>query len=150
MSLFNSMNISATGLTSQRLRMDIISQNIANVSTTRTADGTPYRRQTAIFETNAPVTMPFSAHFSDAVSNTNIGGGVRVSRIETDFRRGDMVYDPNHPHADEYGYVEMPNVNIVEEMVNMISASRSYEANITAIGVTRAMITKTLEIGASR
>jgi len=151
MSLFNSMNISASGLTAQRLRMDVISQNIANVGTTRTVDGTPYRRQTVILEEMTPSTTSFSSHFSDAMSGTSsASGGVRVSHIQTDFRRGDLVYDPGHPHANENGYVEMPNVNIVEEMVNMISASRSYEANITAIGVTRAMINKTLEISSSR
>lgn len=148
MSLFNSMNVSASGLTAQRLRMDVISQNIANVNTTRTAHGTPYKRQTVIFE--EAQASPFSVHLDNAISSEPLARGVRVSGIVADQTPGNMVYDPNHPHADENGYVEMPNVNIVEEMVNMISASRSYEANITAINVTRSMIAKTLEISASR
>ena len=148
MSLFNSMNVSASGLTAQRLRMDVISQNMANVNTTRTANGTPYKRQTVVFEEAA--SSPFSMHLDNAMSSEQLGKGVRVSGIVTDPTPGIMVYDPSHPHADENGYLEMPNVNIVEEMVNMISASRSYEANITAMNVTRSMISKTLEISASR
>lgn len=148
MSFFNSMNISASGLTAQRLRMDAISQNMANINTTRTADGTPYKRQTVIFE-EVPKT-PFSTHLDSAMSQSITGGGVRVKSIETDQTPGAMVYDPSHPHSDENGYVEMPNVNVVEEMVNMISASRSYESNITAMNITRSMIAKTLEISTSR
>jgi flagellar basal-body rod protein FlgC len=145
--MFDAMNISATGLTAQRLRMDVISQNIANVSTTRTADGGPYKRRTVLFQ-EIKENDPFSAYFSDAVRyRHNQGMGVRVSEIVEDETPSNLVYDPSHPDANEEGYVRMPNVNIVEEMVNMISASRSYEAGITAMTSTKAMIAKTLEIG---
>lgn len=146
MSFFDSMNISATGLTAQRLRMDVISENIANVSTTRTSDGGPYKRKTVLFQ-EIQEKDTFSSLFKDATRRVNQGMGVRVSKIATDDSPGILSYDPSHPDADEEGYVRMPNVNIVEEMVNMISASRSYEANVTAIGSTKSMIAKTLELG---
>jgi flagellar basal-body rod protein FlgC len=143
MSFFNSMNISASGLTAQRLRMDVISQNIANVNTTRTAEGTPYRRQTVIIEERND-----AGRFSGTAKNhAATGNGVRVTGVVQDNTPGAMRFEPSHPDADENGYVVMPNVNIVEEMVNMISASRSYEANITAMNITKTMIAKTLEIG---
>ena len=127
-SFFDTMNISASGLTAQRLRMDIISENIANAETTRTAEGGPYKRKVPIFR---------------EILN---GKGIEATGIETDQSRGPQVYDPAHPDADPNGYVEKPNVNIVEEMVNMISASRSYEANVTSMGITKSMITRTLDI----
>ena len=140
MSIFHSINISASGLTAQRLRLDVISNNIANVNTTRTAEGGPYRRQRVVFRerTNS---------FNDILTKKFKGNGVRVDRIEQDPAPFKLVYDPSHPDADVNGYVEMPNVNIVTEMVDMISASRSYEANITAINTSKSMILKTLEIG---
>ena len=150
MSMFNAMNISASALTAQRLRMDVISQNIANIQTTRTAEGGPYKRKTVIFE-EVPDLDPFSARLTDAIRRgqkpTPQGMGVRVARVAEDDTPGILNYDPAHPDADEEGYVRMPNVNIIEEMVNMISASRSYEANVTAINSTKAMIAKTLELG---
>lgn len=148
MSFFNTMNISASGLTAQRLRMDVISQNLANVDTTKTANGTPYKRQTVLFE--EATQAPFSTQLNNAMSSDTLGRGVKVSGIAEDQTPGSMVYDPTHPHADENGYVEMPNVNVVKEMVNMMSASRSYESNITAMNITKSMIAKTLEISASR
>lgn len=146
MSFFDAMNISASGLTAQRLRMDVISENIANVSTTRTAEGGPYQRKTVIFQEMGEKD-PFSSVFKDAVRRVHQGQGVRVSKVVEDDTPGSLAYDPSHPDANEEGYVRMPNVNIVEEMVNMISASRSYEANITAVNSTKAMINKTLELG---
>lgn len=146
MSLFDAMNINTTGLTAQRLRMDVISQNIANVSTTKAADGGPYKRKTVMFQEIADG-RPFSDYFVSAVNKTVEGKGVRVSRIIEDDTPGSRVYEPGHPDADDEGYVTMPNVNIVTEMVNMISASRSYEANVTAINTTKTMINKTFEIG---
>lgn len=146
MSMFDSLNISASGLTAQRLRMDVISENIANVNTTRTSAGGPYKRRTVTFQ-EITGNDPFSSIFNDAVQRNQQGMGVRVSRIVEDETPGSLNYDPSHPDADEDGYVRMPNVNIVEEMVNMISSSRSYEANITAITSTKAMITKTMELG---
>ena len=150
MSLFGSLDVSASGLTAQRLRMDVIAENIANVETTRTETGGPYRRKTVLFQERGGM-RPFAEFFNRAM---NVGvknpSGVRVSRIAEDLRPGAKVYEPGHPDADEDGYVTKPNVNIVEEMVNMISASRSYEANVTAFNATKSMITKTLEIGSLR
>lgn len=154
MSFFNTMNISASALTAQRLRMDTIAENMANVNTTRTADGGPYQRKTVLFEEirdNDPFSVVFNNVFGDGRRvPAPQGMGVRVAGIVEDDSVGPLVYDPTHPDADELGYVRMPNVNIVEEMVNMISASRSYEANITAMGVSRTMVQRTLEIGQGR
>ncbi|MBE6011958.1 flagellar basal body rod protein FlgC [Anaeropeptidivorans aminofermentans] len=143
---FGTMDTSVTGLSAQRLRMDIISQNIANASTTKTADGTPYKRKSVLFQELKPV--DFSGYFVDAVNkyNKSTGKGVKVSKIITDDTPGAKEYNPTHPDADADGYVEHSNVNIVSEMVNMISAQRSYEANVTAFNTTKAMINKTMEI----
>lgn len=145
MSFFKGLDISASGLTAQRLRMDVISQNIANATTTRTEDGTPYKRKITLFQ-EIGENKGFSGYFNRAM-DSQTGRGVRVTDITEDNTPGSKTYDPQHPDADEEGYVTNPNVNIVQEMVNMISASRSYEANMTAIGTTKAMISKTLEIG---
>lgn len=151
MAFFNSMNVSATGLTAQRLRMDVISENIANVNTTRTLQGGPYRRKTVLFQEIQET--PFSGMMQDVLGDDNLrrraplGMGVRVSNVVQCGIQGPKIYDPHHPDANAEGYVEMPNVNIVEEMVNMISASRSYEANITAINTAKQMMSRTLEIG---
>lgn len=145
MSLFQSFNINASGMTAQRFRMDVISENVANVNTTRTEDGNPYRRKVVSFA-EKDVTS-----FSKVLSNTRqaaLGNGVKVNSVkddtESDFI---MKYDPAHPDADENGYVSYPNVNIVTEMTNMIDASRSYEANATAFDSSKAMAMKGLEIG---
>lgn len=143
MGFFDTINISASGLTAEKLRMDIISKNIANANTTRTANGTPYRRQVVTFEEGK---VPFSQYLNDA-SQRMIGGGVKVASIEEDQTPFKMVYDPGNPDADEKGYVKMPNVDVMTEMVNMITASRAYEANITAINSTKSMALKALEIG---
>lgn len=145
MSIFSAMNSSATGLTMQRLRMDLISQNIANVNTTKTKDGTPYRRKVMLVEEKSPDS--FGSVLSRTVNSSSGGNGVKVSKIVEDKRSFNKVYEPGHPDADKDGYVNMPNVNIIEEMVNMISASRSYEANVTAMNSTKSMAMKALEIG---
>lgn len=145
MSFFGSLDVSTSALTAQRLRMDIISQNIANSDTTRTEDGTPYKRKVVLFE-EIGNSSSFSSFLNSAM-DSQVGQGVRVSNVVKDETPGNKVYDPDHPDADEDGYLTKPNVNVVEEMVNMISASRSYEANITAINTTKTMIAKTLEIG---
>lgn len=145
MSFLNSIDISASGLTAQRLRLDVISQNIANVNTTRTENGGPYRRKAVIFEAKNQ-----GQQFAQVLSDSRQAqgkGGVRVSRIEEDNSPFVMRHDPGHPDANEEGYVAMPNVNIVAEMVNMISASRSYEANVTAMNAMKSMAVKALEIG---
>lgn len=145
MSLFQSFNISTSGMTAQRFRMDVISENVANVTTTRTEDGTPYTRKIVTFQ-EKQVTP-----FSRVLSNTReayLGNGVKVSRVSEDTESDYiMKYDPAHPDADENGYVSYPNVNIITEMTNMIDASRSYEANITAFETSKAIALKGLELG---
>lgn len=141
--IFNAMNVSASGMTAQRTRMDIISQNIANVNTTRDENGEVYRRQTVVFRENSNDT------FDNVLSNrleTYQANGVKISAIVEDTREGSMVYDPSHPDADENGYVMMPNVNTVTEMTNLIDASRSYEANATAFNASKAIAMKGLEL----
>lgn len=145
MSIFGAMNSSASGLTMQRLRMDLISQNIANVDTTKTKNGMPYRRKVMLVEEKS--SNSFADIFAKTVNGSSEGSGVKVSKIVEDKRPFNKVYNPGHPDADKDGYVNMPNVNVVEEMVNMISASRSYEANVTAINSTKSMAMKALEIG---
>lgn len=148
MRLFQSINNSATGLTAQRLRMDTISDNLANVNTTRArrmADGTwaPYRRKMVVFEQRK---NNFSSLLEDQMGN-NSQGGVKVSQIVEDREPFKMVYNPSHPDANAQGYVLMPNVNTVTEMVDMISATRAYEANVTAVNSSKSMFLKALEIG---
>lgn len=148
MSFFNSLNTSTSALNAQRLRMDVISENLANIDTTRTAKGTPYKRKTVIFK-EIDNKKPFSSILSNAMSaNDKIfySKGVKVDKIVEDNSQGPKEFNPNHPDADSDGYVQKPNVNVVEEMVNMISANRAYEANITAVNTTKSMINKTLEI----
>lgn len=146
MGYFDSLDIGASALTAQRLRMDTISQNIANINTTRTEDGTPYRRKTVIFEERSDST-PFSEYLTESSKNLVAGKGVRVARIVEDTSPFKKVYDPGHPDANEEGYVEMPNVDIITEMVNMISATRAYEANVTSINTAKSLALKALEIG---
>lgn len=146
MGFFSSLDISASGLTAQRVRMDTISQNIANVNTTRTEDGTPYRRRDVLFEERKG-SDSFSSILSNASSNLSDGRGVRVTKIYEDSSDFKKVFDPGHPDADADGYVSMPNVDVVTEMVNMISSTRSYEANVTSMNATKSMALKALEIG---
>ena len=144
MNVFHSMNISASALTAQRFRMDVIGENIANATTTRTAAGTPYRRKYTIFEERG---LPHL--FSDwlRLSLESIGGfGVRATKIREDQSPFKLVFDPEHPDANEDGYVEYPNVDLEKEMVDFISATRSYEANITAINNYRNIAMKALEL----
>ena len=143
MSVFGAMDVSATGMTAQQLRMDTISENIANVNTTRGADGRPYRRKTVVFNEKSYPT--FSESLSMA-NKHNIGKGVKVTRIVEDPSEGRLVYDPAHPDANEDGYVTLPNVNTVTEMTNMIDASRGYEANQAAFEATKAMASKGLQM----
>ena len=140
MSMFTSFNISASGMTAQQLRSDIISQNIANSNTTRTSDGTPYVRKAVVFTEK---TLKGAT-----ASGGRLGDGVKVTSVYEDTSTDmNMVYDPSHPDADENGYVTYPNVNVVQEMTDMIDASRSYEANISAFNASKSMATKGLSIG---
>jgi flagellar basal-body rod protein FlgC len=142
----DSLDISASALTAQRLRMDVIAQNIANSSTTRAENGMPYRRKMVVFEEKKGGN-DFSGVLSKEASKNNPGNGVRVTAIIEDPTPYKRVYDPGHPDADEEGYVNMPNVDVVVEMLNMISASRAYEANVTALNTSKNMAVKALEIG---
>ncbi|WP_408954553.1 flagellar basal body rod protein FlgC [Natroniella sp. ANB-PHB2] len=141
MGLFNGMNISSSGLTAQRVRMDLVSNNIANVNTTRTEDGGPYRRQ-------APV---FAARLKDELdkfnNNSQVGEGVKITEIVESDEPVRLEYKPEHPDANQDGYVEKPNVNIVSEMTDMISATRAYEANVTALDSAKSMFESALRIG---
>ena len=145
MALFQSFNISATGMTAQRFRTDIIAENIANVNTTSTESGGPYRRKIVTFQ-EKDVT-PFSEYFSTS-RNRTVGNGVKVAKVtedyETDFI---MEYDPSNPDADENGYVSYPNVNTVTEMTNLIDATRAYEANATAFDASKNMALTGLSVG---
>lgn len=143
MGMFGAIDAAASGLTAERLRMDVISNNIANANTTRTAEGGPYRRQYVVFSPRTG-SSPFGRVLA---SELDAGAGVRVVGIVKDESPLKMVYDPKHPDANADGYVSMPNVNIVAEMVDMITATRAYEANVTAVGAAKAMAAKAMEIG---
>lgn len=146
MSIFNSFNINASGLTAERYRMDVIAENVANANTTRTADGTPYRRKVVTFEEKNATPANFKAYLGHA-SEKYTGQGVKVSAVSEDnWTQMNMVYDPAHPDADENGYVTYPNVNIVTEMTNLIDASRAYEANATAFNASKEIAMKGLEM----
>lgn len=144
MGIFNSLNINATALTAERTRMDVISKNIANVNTTRTSSGKPYRRQMPMFKEVEG--QSFSSILSNASKKAS-EGGVKITGIVEDKTPFKTVYDPGHPDADNDGYVLMPNIDIVTEMVDMITSSRSYEANMTSINTAKTMAMKALEIG---
>ncbi len=149
MGLFQSFDICASGMTAQRFRMDVIAENIANVSTTRTEDGTPYRRKIVTFtekELNQGVAS-FQNILKSSYKAYN-GNGVKVSEVSEDYDTDFiMEYDPSHPDADENGYVSYPNVNTVTEMTNLIDASRSYEANTTAFEAVKSMAQSGISIG---
>ena len=147
MGMFDAFNVSASGLTAQRYRMDVIAQNVANANTTRTEDGTPYVRKVVTFSEKDGNAGGFSNIFGRAV-NRYQANGVKVSgTYEDTTTEGNKVYDPAHPDADEDGYVTYPNVNIITEMTNLIDASRSYEANATAFDATKSMALKGLQMG---
>ena len=133
MSSFDAMRISASGLSAERLRMDTITSNMVNATTTRTADGGPYVRKVAVFQ--------------EALDNNKNSNGVKAVGIEADKSPLRMVYDPSHPDANADGYVAYPNVNVLNEMADMISATRAYEANADTLDANKAMFMKALEIG---
>jgi len=145
MSMFDTMEISSSGLSAQRMRMKVISSNIANVNTTRTPGGGSYRRKDTIF-----AALPATKSFQQELIHQEADDGtrhVKVVGVVEDSRAPLLKYDPHHPDANEEGYVELPNIDVVEEMTNMMIARRSYEANIAALNATKAMIGKALEIG---
>ena len=144
MGMFRAIDAAASGMTAERLRMDVISNNIANANTTRTAEGGAYHRQMVVFEPRTGQASTFGQMLSRQL---NAGDGVRVTGITKDNTPLKLMYDPNHPDANRDGYVEMPNVNIVTEMVDMITASRAYEANVAAVNAAKSMAAKALDIG---
>ncbi len=144
MDFFDALHTSSSGLSAQRLRMNLISANLANVNTTRTPQGGPYRRQEVVF-----AAQPKTSSFRDVLRSRQEKhlADVRAVNVFDDPRPPVLKYDPHHPDADEKGYVALPNVNLMEEMVNMMSATRSYEANLSAIKAAKEMAMKALEIG---
>ena len=132
MSYFDVMNIASTGMGAQRIRITSISSNLANAQTTKTADGGPYKRQDVVFQT---------------IMDGKDAGGVKVNKVINDEKPPILKYEPDHPDADEEGYVAYPNINPIEEMVNMLEASKSYEANVTVLTTAKTLALKALEIG---
>ena len=148
MGMFSAFDINASGMTAQRYRMDIISENVANANTTRTADGSPYRRKVVAFMEQSGQTSFGQALGRAAYSHGYTGTGVKVSGVYEDHvTEMNKVYDPSHPDADDDGYVTGPNVNIITEMTNMIDASRAWEANSTAFNASKSIALKGLELG---
>jgi flagellar basal-body rod protein FlgC len=140
MSLFNSLSVSASGMSAQRTRAELLVENLANSETTRTEEGGPYRRKDAVFVSD-PQMSPFSSIFQEATSS-----GVRVDEIVVDQRDPDKRYMPGHPDADKDGYVAFPKMNPAEDMVDLMSASRGYHANIAAMSAVKDMIHKSIDL----
>jgi flagellar basal-body rod protein FlgC len=142
MSLFDAIDISASGLTAERTRMDVTAENLANAQTTRGPNGQPYQRQVVVLQQVGG----FGQALAGAIGNAPAAGGVEVSAIANDSTPNQLVYSPGNPDANAQGYVRMPNVNPVTEMVDMISESRAYEADVTAMQTSKTMYEKTLNI----
>lgn len=144
MDIFTAMDVSSSALTAERTRMNLISSNLANANSTRTEEGGPYKRKDAVFAAE-----PGRPSFGSTLNSIKGGqpAGVRVTQIVEDQSAPRLKYDPRHPDADQSGYVALPNVNVVEEMADMITASRAYEANVTAVQAAKSMALKTLELG---
>jgi len=163
--LFSGINISASGLRAQRMKQNIISTNLANAETTRTKEGGPYKRQQVVLESD-PTEFDYRTVFGKdrmegkitsrehmripkpdfPIITEKVGSGVKVSQVAEDQSPARLVYDPTHPDANKEGYVAMPNVNVVQEMTDMITATRAYEANVSAMSATKGMLMKALEI----
>lgn len=162
--IFTGLSISASGLRAQRIRQNAISSNLANAETTRTAEGGPYRRQFVVFEADSDKNdtriLNQKPALEGKITSVNhlpipksdfprderfFGKGVRVAEIREDSRPPKLVYNPSHPDADENGYVAMPNINVVQEMADMIAATRAYEANVTAFNATKNMISQAIQ-----
>ncbi len=144
MDFMTALDIGASGLAAERTNINIISMNLANVKTTRTPEGGPYQRKSVLLN-SVEVDQPFSAHMQSAVDKEL--RGVRVMHIATDTRPFKMVFEPGHPDADEQGMVKYPDINMVEEMANLMTAQRGYEANVSTIDAVKSMYNKALEIG---
>lgn len=146
MGLFDAINASASGLSAERLRMDVIADNLANAQTTRGADGKPYQRKAVVLQEASPSTPSFENVLGRRIGAASSVGGVEVAGIVTDTAPARKVYDPGHPDADGQGYITLPNVNPVTEMVDLITAQRAYEANVTALQAAKTMFNRTLDI----
>jgi flagellar basal-body rod protein FlgC len=144
MDLATSFEISASGLQAQRLRMDIIASNLANIQSTHTAQGGPYRRKEVIFASAPLQESSFGAILNQATGRAQ---RVQVTQVVEDTRAPQLVYNPGHPDANAQGFVAMPNINLMEEMVDLMTATRSYEANVTVLDAAKNMALKALEIG---
>ena len=156
MAFFSALNISASGITAERMRLDVVSENISNLKTTRTEDGGPYKRKMVVFETVKERSFQdvlngaargVRGRNGQKIGSIGAAGGVRVAEIVEDDRDFKPVYDPLHPDADVDGYVMMPNIDLVKETIDGMSASRGYDANLTAFNAIKAMASKALEIG---
>ena len=144
MDLIQTINTAAGGMTAQRTRLNVISMNLANANTTRTADGSPYRRKTVIFQAT-PIGRSFQDHLQNALADEIYGvEAAEIVPVPGEFKK---IFDPSHPDADEKGYVYLPNVNLVEEMVQMLDANRAYEANAAVIKAAKDMALRALDIG---
>lgn len=143
MGLFDAIDISASGLTAERLRMDVTAENLANAQSTRTAEGGPYRRKVVVLQ---QAQTGFAGELAGVMGTSGAPAGVEAAGIVADNNPLRRVYDPGHPDANANGYVQMPNVNPVTEMVDLIDASRAYQANVTAMQTTKAAFTKTIEL----
>ncbi|MCY8464497.1 flagellar basal body rod protein FlgC [Bacillus atrophaeus] len=148
MTAFQSLNVSGSALTAQRVRMDVVSSNLANMDTTRAkqVDGewVPYRRKLVSLQSNGE---SFSSILHSRMSSGDAGNGVKVTKITEDDSDFNLVYDPTNPDANEEGYVQKPNVDPLKEMVDLVSSTRSYEANVTAMNASKGILLKALEIG---
>ena len=140
MSLFSALSVSASGMSAQRTRAELLVENLANSETTRTPEGGPYRRKDAIFATEAQPSQ-FASMFQD-----ELGTGVNISEVVEDTREPDRRYLPGHPDADAQGYVAFPRINPAEDMVDLMGASRGYQANVAAIGAVKDMINRSIDL----
>ncbi|WP_045215917.1 flagellar basal body rod protein FlgC [Desulfonatronovibrio magnus] len=144
MSFMKTLDIGASALSAERTHLNVISMNLANVNTTRTPEGGPYRRKTVLFQAT-PVETPFGKAMQSELEREL--RGVKAKSVLNDNRPFKMVYDPGHPDANNDGYVQMPDINVVEEMANMLTAMRTYEANVASITTAKSMFQKAMEIG---
>ena len=146
MGFFDAIDIAASGLTAERLRMDVTAENLANAQTTRSATGGPYQRQEVVLQQAGGFGATLQGAIGGGVASGASASGVQVAGIVADPTPDRFVYDPGHPDANAQGYVQMPNVNPVTEMVDLISESRSYEADVTAMQTAKSMYSKTLDL----
>jgi flagellar basal-body rod protein FlgC len=141
MSLFGSLSVSASGMDAQRARAEVLAENLANAETTRTPEGGPYRRKDVVF-TSTNVASPFASEFQSALE----GQGVKVASISVDQRAPEKRYSPGHPDADADGYVAFPNINPAEDMIDLMNASRGFQANVAAISAVKDMIQRSIDL----